>query len=158
LEEHIASIQCWRINQARNQHEGDCFRCWSTFSGLYAIISQKTETLITTAVRISNPTYFSMLSLFYKERQDYGIIHLHVFVYICAFPITFVNNGSSFIRFHTSNMSHPASCLFSTQVLIMPELQLWKCKMRESLTPFNIMLKFLFVKKCNWSMPDNWIT
>lgn len=45
-----------------------------------------------------------------------------------------------------SNMLHPASCLLSTQILMMPELQLWKHKMRETLVPFNIMLKFCVVR------------
>jgi hypothetical protein len=67
-------LPCWRISQARNQHEA-CSKpklgLWRwrryvppnhqlTFNGLHGVISQKTEHFITTGVRTSDPTIISL--------------------------------------------------------------------------------------------------
>jgi hypothetical protein len=66
-----------RVSPARNQHEGDSNQCriWRRHAlskrrfnsnGLHDIVSQKTEELITTAVRTSDSTYWSWRSFYWR--------------------------------------------------------------------------------------------
>jgi hypothetical protein len=66
-----------RVSPARNQHEADSNQCWIwrwhappkrrfNFNGLHGSISRKTELLLTTAVRTSDPTDWSWRSFYWK--------------------------------------------------------------------------------------------